>query len=138
MNDDDHNCRVRDLQLRIQEWDSEREQDLQQQRESHHNLRKTLSLSQRVSVIASIPSVVWILCWAAVSSANEPLVNLLIQSGGALVIFGIIVAGAARASGLAAHWWFRRSAVSERLAAVVIALLADSILFGWVIVLIKW
>ena len=57
---------------------------------------------------------------------------------GALVNFGIILAGAARASGLLAHWWFHRSLIQERLAATVCSLLAAALLFGWVMVFAKW
>ena len=135
---DDNTDRIRELKQHIVEWGSEREHEIQQQREAHQGLSKTLSLSLRVAALGSIPSVVWILCWAVVTSASEPILNQVVQSFGALVIFGAILAGTARASGLAAHWWFRGSVVHERLAAVVIGLLAAAILFGWVVVLIRW
>jgi hypothetical protein len=56
----------------------------------------------------------------------------------ALAAFAVIVAGAARASGLAAHWWFRGSLIHERQATTVIALAAAIILFGWILVFLRW
>ena len=130
--------RIQELKLRISQWDAEHEHEIQQLRDANQGLKDTLALSQRVALIGSIPSIFWILCWMEVSSLYELSLFQVVQSSGALLIFFVVLAGAARASGLAAHWWFRRSIVNERQATVFIALLADAILFGWVLVLIRW
>jgi hypothetical protein len=135
---DDDRSRIRQLKQRIAEWDAEHEQELQQYRGAHQGLKKSLQLSQRIALLGSTPSVIWILCWAAITDANDSTLHQVIRVFGTLVIFTIILAGTARASGLAAHWWFGRSAGHERLATISISLLAATMLFGWVMVLFQW
>ena len=135
---DENSERVQKLNERIADWDAEHQHEMQLKIEAQENLQDTLALSVHVAAVSSIPSAIWIICWAVVTSVNPPTAFHIMTSLGALVIFGIILAGAARASGLLAHWWFHRSLIQERLAATVCSLLAAALLFGWVMVFAKW
>ena len=135
---DENSDRVQELNERIAHWDAEHQHEMQLKLDDQQNLKVTLALAFHVAVVSSIPSAIWIVCWAVVTSVNTPTLVQIAYSIGALVIFGVILAGAARASGLAAHWWFRRSLIHERLAATVCSLLAAALLFGWVMVFAKW
>lgn len=137
MNDDRSN-RVRELELRISQWERVHNHEMNQERDVQRKLRQTLSLSLRVVIVGSIPSVVWLLCWAGVRGADVPSLFQLMIACAALCIYSIVAFGAARGSGLVAHWWFCRSNFHERLATVVIALSADVLLFWWVIELARW
>ena len=130
--------RIVDLKRRISEWDAEHEHEIQLHRNANQGLRQALSLSLRLSLLGAIPSIIWILCWVAVTSVNETTVFQAVQSAGAFAFFGVGLAAAARLSGLAAHFWFRRSLISERLATIVITVLANALLFGWVVALFRW
>ena len=132
---DENSERVQKLNERIADWDAEHQHEMQLKIEAQENLQDTLALSVHV---AAVSSAIWIICWAVVTSVNTPTAFQIMTSLGALVIFGIILAGAARASGLLAHWWFHRSLIQERLAATVCSLLAAALLFGWVMVFAKW
>ncbi len=135
---DENSERVQQLNERISHWDSEHTQEMKLKLDDQQALKDTLALSLHVAAISSIPSAVWIVCWAVVKSVNTPTLLQIVLSIGSLVIFAVILAGAARASGLVAHWWFRRSLIHERLAATVCSLLAAALLFGWVMVFAKW
>ena len=135
---DENSERVQKLNERIADWDAEHQHEMQLKIEAQENLQDTLALSVHVAAVSSIPSAIWIICWAVVTSVNTTTAFQIMTSLGALVIFGIILAGAARASGLLAHWWFHRSLIQERLAATVCSLLAAALLFGWVMVFAKW
>ena len=135
---DENSERVQELNERIAHWDAEHQHEMQLKMDDQQNLKETLALALHVATVSSIPSAVWIVCWAVVTSVNTPTVQQVLTSIGALVIFGVILAGAARASGLVSHWWFRRSVIHERLAATVCSLLAAALLFGWVMVFAKW
>ena len=135
---DENPERVQELNERIANWDAEHQHEMQLKIEAQENLKDTLALSLHVAAVSSIPSAVWIICWAVVTSVNTPTALQFAHSIGALILFGVILAGAARASGLLAHWWFHRSLIQERLAATVCSLLAAALLFGWVMVFAKW
>ena len=135
---DEKSDRVQELNERISHWDAEHQHEMQLKIEAQENLKDTLALSLHVATVSSIPSAIWIICWAVVTSVNTPTMFQFMTSIGALAIFGIILAGAARASGLLAHWWFYRSLIQERVAATVCSLLAAALLFGWVMVFAKW
>lgn len=129
---------IRELQLRISQWEQESSHAVQQERGLQSNLRQTLSLSLRVVMIGSIPAVIWLICWSAVHTAIDSTFGKTLFTGASLAAYGIVAAGAARASGLFAHWWFYRSDVRQRVATITIALSADALLFWWVVVLARW
>jgi hypothetical protein len=135
---DDKADRIRELNERISQWDSEHQHEIQQIRDTNQGLKETLQLSMRVAVFGSIPSMVWLGCWAVVNSVGEPVFLQILQVCGTLLIFGAILAGAARAGGLFAHWWFWRSIVNRRMATIVIALAIAAVLFGWVLFFFRW
>ena len=135
---DKNSERVQQLNEQIAHWDAEHQHEMQLKLDAQQNLKDTLALALHVAAVNSIPSAIWIVCWAVVTSVNSPNLLQFVHSIGALVIFGVILAGAARASGLAAHWWFHRSLIHERLAATVCSLLAAALLFGWVMVFAQW
>jgi hypothetical protein len=135
---DENPERVQELNERIANWDAEHQHEMKLKIEAQENLKDTLALSLHIAAVSSIPSAVWIICWAVVTSVNHPTALQFAHSIGALIVFGVILAGAARGSGLLAHWWFHRSLIHERLAATVCSLLAAALLFGWVMVIAKW
>ena len=135
---DDRSTRLRDLEVRISQWEGEHRLTLQRELSVQRSLEDTLSLAMRVSILGSGPSVAWILCWVAASSATLTLLNYALVAFGVLVIFCSILVGAARASGLVAHWWFRSTAAQERLATIVLALLADAVIYGWILVELRF
>ena len=135
---DENAERIRDLELRIAQWGSEHEHAMQEQRDAQYSLKTTLSLSSRITIFGSIPSVVWILGWISVTGIGQPIVNQIMLFCAVLILFGAISAGGARGSGLVAHWWFQNSVVREQLACVVIALLSQAVLFGWVVVFFRF
>lgn len=135
---EDNSRRIRDLEKRITEWNAEHRQGLEQKRSAIEDLSQTLTFSMRAAVLGSIPAFIRIICWIVATRATDPILSQLILIGVALAVYFAIVAAAARASGLAAHWWFRGSLIHERLAATLIAIAAAFVLFGWVIVIIHW
>ena len=134
----DHSERVSQLQLKIAQFENERQHAIGEQRDDLRSLKDTLLLSQRVVTIASAPAIVWILCWAFVLSANESISAQLMTAGFSLGVLAIMSAAAARASGLFAYWWFNRTVVSQRMGTVVVSLVAAATLFGWVLVIARW
>ena len=91
-----------------------------------------------VTMLGSIPSALLIIAGAVSRYSMDSAATHVIAIFMALVTFAVIVAGAARASGLFAHWWFRDSLIHERRAAAVVSLAAAMILFGWVMVFVRW
>ena|GEM_PF-6811369 len=135
---DEKEERIRALNERIALWDAEHSHEIQQIRDANQGLKETLELSLRVAVYGSIPAMLMVVCWVADNSIDEPLFFQMLYSCEALVLFGAILVGAARAGGLLAHWWFWRSVVNQRMATIVIALTVDAVLFGWVMVFAGW
>jgi hypothetical protein len=123
---------VRELNERISQWDSEIAHEIQEKREANKGLLDTLALSMRVAICGSIPAVVLIISRFGVDKSSF---NQFLVIGTALVGYGIVLAGGARAAALFAHWWFWRSTVNERMATIVTALAFDAVLFGWVLIL---
>ena len=72
-----------------------------------------------VTMLGSIPSALLIIAGAVSRYSMDSAATHVIAIFMALVTFAVIVAGAARASGLFAHWWFRDSLIHERRAAAV-------------------
>lgn len=135
---EDRTERIRELEQQISQWQRVHDHELQQERDHQSKLRETLSLSLRVVLIGSIPSAFWLICWAIVNTASDSTFSQLCFTGASLAAYGIVAAGAARGSGLLAHFWFWRSDVRERIATVAIALSCVLLMFWWVIVLAPW
>ena len=135
---EDQSKRIRELEQRISQWESVHEHEVQQERNDQRKLRDTLALSLRVVAIGSIPSVIWVLCWAGIRTAIDSTFSQVFFALICLAAYAVVAAGAARGSGLIAHWWFYRSSVRQRNATVAIALSADALLFWWVITLARW
>lgn len=135
---EDSSERVRELELRISQWQRVHDHEVQTERDLQSKLRQTLRLSLRVVLLGSIPALIWILCWATAISANESIFGQLFFSSASLAAYGIVAAGAARGSALLAHWWFCRSDIHQRIATVIISLSAAAVMFWWVIELARW
>lgn len=97
---------------------------------------RAITVGVRVTTFGTIPSIAWLI----MSSLDEG------WQGAFQIVFGLLcflgpilfISGAAGvACGVFAHWWFSRSTISVPWAAVVMALLVDAVLFGWVIVLCR-
>ena len=132
---EDRSERIRELEHRISQWERVHDHEVRQERNDQLKLRDTLSLSLRVVAIGSIPSVIWLICWASIRTAIDSMFGQFFFGAVSLAVYAIVAAGAARASGLVAHWWFYRSTIRQRIATVSIALSADALLFWWVVVL---
>lgn len=130
--------RIRELERRISEWDAEHRHEIRHTRNAIDDLNKTLKLSLSAAFLGSIPTFVWIICWIAAMHSTESIRSLIMPMMMAVAVFVVVVGGVARASGLAAFWWFRGSLIHERLAATIISLAAAFMIFGWVIYSIRW
>ncbi len=135
MNEDEMR-RIREQQEQLEVWARERRQELRQQVLTEAERDEALSVARRTAILGAIPSVLLYILRAVEQGWTE-----IIHVTGAVLCFGIpfvmAVAAAAAASGLFAHWWFHGSGISVRRMAIVLALLADAVLFGWVLVLTR-
>ncbi|WP_010581608.1 hypothetical protein [Schlesneria paludicola] len=134
----DQSERLSKLQQKLAQFEDERHHAIGEQREDLRSLKETLRLSLRVVALASAPSVVWVICWATVVAANESVFDQVLTACFSLGLLAVMSIAGARASGLAAYWWFNRTVVRLRLATIVLSLLVGATLFGWVVVIVHW
>lgn len=135
MNEDEMR-RIRERQEQLEVWARERRQEIRQEVLSQAERDEALSVARRTTLLGAIPSVLLYVLRAVEQGWTE-----IVQVTGALLCFGIpfvmVVTAAAAASGLFAHWWFHGTGFSVRRMAIVLALLSDAVLFGWVLVLTR-
>ena len=93
-----------------------------------------ISAAVRAAILGSIPSIAWAII-ASVRSNWTAGFAVLFAPLCFVIPFMIVAAAAGVVGGLFAHWWFAKSTISVRLAAVAMALLADAILLFWVVML---
>ena len=135
---DDRTKRIRDLNHSIEQWQSEHEHELRELRGSQTDFKSTLKLTSRVVFLGSPPAIVWIICWCLVSTENEPTwIQILVACAG-LFLYAVVAAGVARASGMAAYFWFHHSNIQERSAATVMALAGTLFVLWWILELVRW
>ena len=135
MNEDEMR-RIREQQEQLEAWARERRQEIRQEVLSQAERDQALSDARRTTLLGAIPSVLLYVLRAVEQGWTE-----MIQVMGAFLCFGIpfvmVVTAAAAASGLFAHWWFHGTGFSVRRMAIVLALLSDTVIFGWVLVLTR-
>lgn len=95
-----------------------------------------ITIAARVATIGTVPSIAW-LVKSALSQGWTGVLQLVFGLLCFLVPFIVIAGIAGIICGLLAHWWFSRSTISVPWAAVIMALLVDAVLFGWVMVLTR-
>ncbi len=130
---DERTDRIRELERRISEWESEQSVTIQHERDGQRELHKTLSLTLRIVAAGSIPSVLWIIFWCLRKFENPPSLWGLVPLFWSLLLYGAMAFASARAGGLAVYWWFRRTNGFGRLPTIFAALAVSAILFGWTI-----
>lgn len=131
---EDQMRRIRERQEQLDELQRERRQELRHEIHRGADLDEAFSTAWNVVLPGMIPSVLWILWTAFGTLTHQPFAFVGCLCLGTVGL-GLFVIPAALASGWLAHWWFRDSGISTRRMATVLALLADAVLFGWVLVL---
>jgi hypothetical protein len=132
---DERHERVRELEDRISKWQRVHDHEIRNERGNQQSLKQSLALANRVIIVASVPSAIWLVNWSSTLTIYYHVLGQALLAGAALMVLSIISAAAARVSALAAHWWFRRSDLSERRGTVFMTLSAAMLIFWWVIVL---
>lgn len=133
MNEDDMR-RIRERQEQLEVWARERRQELRQEVLSQAERDAAVTAAARTALLGAVPSIVWYLI-AVFNSGWEGVFMLVLSTLCLVLPFVIVTAAAGVTSGLFAHWWFHGTGFSVRRIAIVLALLADAVLFGWVLVL---
>lgn len=136
---DDQAGRVRELLVKINEWSAEYEDSLEKQRRSQRALQETLRATARVAVIAAVPGAIWIVTWCRANAVEHKssLWNQLVSTFVMVTLFSLVSIAVARASSLFSHWWFQGMRVHERRAAKMMTLVAEIVIFGWVMVVLS-
>ena len=133
MNEDEMR-RIRERQEQLEVWARERRQELRQEVLSQAERDVAITAAARTALLGAVPSIVWYLI-AVFNSGWEGVFMLVLSTLCLILPFVIVTAAVGVASGLFAHWWFHGTGFSVRRMAIVLALLADAVLFGWVLVL---
>ena len=128
--------RIRELQDNLDEWSRERRQEIRRDVLSNAERDIAIAAATRTTILGSVPSIVWYLV-GVFNSGWEGVFMLALSLLCLILPFVVVVVAAGVASGLFAHWWFNGTGISVRRAAIVLALLADAALFGWVMVLTR-
>ena len=126
--------RIRERQEQLEVGARERRQELRQEVLSQAERDAAITAAARTALLGSVPSIVWYLI-DVFNSGWEGVFMLVLSSLCLILPFVIVIAAAGVASGLFAHWWFHSTGFSVRRMAIVLALLSDAVLFGWVLVL---
>lgn len=93
-----------------------------------------ISAAARVIALGTIPSVAWLLL-ASVSTGWKSVFQTVFGIICFLVPFPFVTTALGVICGLFSDWWFADSPICVKRAAIAMALLLDSVLFAWVIVL---
>ena len=132
---DDASDRIRELQLKISQWGQEHDHSMNQQLREQAQRADTMFLTSRIALLGSIPSALLIVFCSVIAAPYEQQFSSIWKSIPALIVLAIFTAAAARVSGLLTHYWFRRSFIRERTAAIFISLAAAVLLFWWTLFL---
>lgn len=128
--------RIREQQQRLDEWERERRQEIRHDVLANAERDAVITTAARTALLGSVPSIVWYLI-AVFNSGWEGVFMLVLSTLCLILPFVIVMAAAGVVSGLFAHWWFHGTGFSVRRMSIVLALLADAVLFGWVLVLTR-
>jgi hypothetical protein len=135
MNDDDLG-RIRENQEQVDERLRERRCELQQSFRKLGDLEDSLAIAWKVGLTGIIPSIVWIVRQGLHRSETSFVDGLAVVIIG-LIGLAIVTPFVPIGCGTGAHYLFRSSMRSTRLMAVVLSVLADAAIFGWVLFLVR-
>ena len=134
MNDDkteEQMRRIRELQDKIEVFEHERRQELRRDVLADGVREKAITAAIRAGLLGSTPSLIWLYFASNFTSGLQLALEMLCVT--VPVLF--VAAAAGLGSGMFAHWWFANSIIPVRRAAILMALLADTVILGWLIAL---
>lgn len=135
---EDHSERIQELNRTIENWQRVHNHELHGLRSIQADFKSTLTLTSRVVFLASAPAIMLVIAWSLAYTGAEPVWLQVLSVFGAVFLYAVVATGAARASALAAHLWFRRGMIPERVVASSIALFAALFLLLCLMQLFHW